>query len=237
MENNNKKVTAESHEYEELSKLYLFEELYQFMRSSTGLSIAIAYMTLILSSMTYVYVLFEKFDIAIVKYVTFEDILATPIKNPDIVITFAAMILILYITDLGNRFKARMSIKYANTKKPIWIRFLFLFIYAPKKRKTNIVVVLVSLVICLISYIVIFASLEAIEIKDDERGEKVEIVLADNNEVIKTTLLGTTANYVFTYNHGAEESVIYYVESIKMLKALSNETLKEESEPEKTQPD
>lgn len=210
-------------DFKELSELYMFEELYKFIRESTGIAITIAYLALILSSMAYLFVLFNAFDISIVKYLTFEDILATPIKNPDIIIIFFAIVFVLYMTDLGNRFRARQQLKYANVeKKPFGFKIFQIVFWAPRKRKANIKVTAITVMLCLGVYIFSFATREAAKIKRGQ-GPQIAISVADEAS-ISSTLLGTTINYVFTYNNVTEESVIYSVESIQSIKKITTLT-------------
>lgn len=210
----------ENSDFKELSELNMFEELYRFFRESTGLAIATAYLALILSSMAYLYVLFNAFDISIVKYVTFEDILATPIKNPAIVLAFIVVFLFLYAADLGNRYRARQQIKYANITKPASFKIIQIIFWAPKKRKTNIKTTALIVTMCFTVFIFSFATDEADNIKEGV-GSHIEISLADDDKAIQSILLGTTINYVFTYNPETNDSIVFSVEAIKSLKKIS----------------
>lgn len=207
----------ENGQFDELSELYLFEELFKFLKESTGIAITTAYLALILSSVAYLYILYNAFDISIGQYITFEDILVTPVKNPDIIAIFCAIIFLLYIADIGNRFRARSEKKYANQKKPFFLKILLPILWAPKKRNPNFKITAVTVTICLLAYIFVFASLEAKDLKSGQ-GTIVEIALTDNKTVVNTTILGTSINYVFTYNSDTKESVIYAVESVKTIK-------------------
>lgn len=207
----------ENGQFDELSELYLFEELFKFLKESTGIAITIAYIALILSSMAYLHVLYKAFDISIGQYITFEDILATPIKNPDMIVIFCAIIILLYVADAGNRFRARQEIKYANKKKPFFLKILLPILWAPKKRNPNFKITAATVTISLATYIFVFALHEAEDLKSGQ-GTIVEIALADDTTVVNTTLLGTTINYVFTFNSDTKESVIYAVESVKTIK-------------------
>lgn len=226
MEEENK----EKGQFEELSELYLFEELFNFLKESTGIAITTAYLALILSSMAYLHVLYKAFDISISQYTTFEDILATPIKNPDMIVIFCAIIFLLYMADAGNRFRARKEIKYANQKKPFLLKILLPILWAPKKRNPNFKITAATVTICLASYIFVFASHEAEYLKSGQ-GTIVEIALADDTTIVNTTLLGTTINYVFTFNSDTKESVVYAVESIKTIKKRVTPKIQKELAP------
>ena len=215
-----KQVKETEEEFKELSELNLFGELYKFLRESPGITITAAYLALILSSMAYLYVLFKTFDIDIIRYVTFEDILATPIKNPNIIVVFSVTIILLYLVDVTNRFRGRQQIKYANQKKPLGFKILQVVFWSPKNRETNIKTTVVITIFCIAAYIFFFAKNEAASIKDGQ-GSFVEITLADDKKVVTSTLLGTTSNYVLTYNIESEESFAYGVQSIKSIKILA----------------
>lgn len=206
-------------DYEELSKLYLFDEIYQFAKTSTGLAISTAYLILILSSLAYLYVFYHYFDINIVKFITLEDVLAAPLKSPDIILIFTLILFVLYLADLGNRFRANQQIKYANTEKPLSFKILQVMLWAPRKKQTNIKVTITVVVVCLIAYVYSFATIEAKKIKKGEVAP-VELVMSADDSKVKTNLLGTTTSYIFTYDKERETSLVYYVEAITSLKPL-----------------
>lgn len=199
--------------------MYLFEELFKLIRLSSGLSITFCYLVLLLSSMAYLHLYYSEFDISIVKYVSLEDMLATPIKNPSIVLTYFAVILVLVIADIGNRFRARKKLEYADGQMPKRIRVMSALLWAPNNPKTNLRFTLATVSVCVIAYIFAFAKIEANEIKAGE-SERVLIVLSDQEAPIETSLLGTSVNYVFTYDHKAKEATIFYVEAIKSIKSF-----------------
>ena len=211
--------STKTHGLEELKDLYLFDELFRFVRHSTGITIAIAYLVLLLSSMSYLHIVYSSLDLNILQFVTFEDILATPIKNPDIIVTFFLLFLIFYFADIGNRFRVRLQEKYAGNDIPFYAKLLKWIFWAPKKRKANIRTIYFIISACLVIYVFVFASQEAKEVKKGE-GSMVAITFADNTPPIETTLLGTTSNYVIIYDHKLGESTAYYVEAIHSIKKL-----------------
>ncbi|MFY8299661.1 hypothetical protein AAEU28_12910 [Pseudoalteromonas sp. SS15] len=207
------------YKFKQLSEMYLFEEIFKIIRISTGISVAFCYLVLLLTSMAYLHLFYSEFGISIVKYVSFEDMLATPIKNPNIVFTYIAVILVLVIADIGNRFRARKKLEYADGQMPKRMRVLSALLWAPNNPKTNLRFTLAAVSICVIAYIFAFAKIEANDIKAGE-SERVLIVLSDQEAPIETSLLGTSVNYVFTYDHKAKEATIFYVEAIKSIKSF-----------------
>ena len=200
--------------------LYIFSDIMAFVKASTGLSITLAYLVLILSSMAYLAIYFYSFDIHIIKFITLEDILATPIRNPDIILVFGVIAGFLCLSDLSNQFYARQRTNSNPKNAPIFLRILTTITWTPKNRKTNARMTFFITLFVLVSYIFLFASSEAADVKDGE-GPFVEIKLADETESFQTSLLGLSTYFVFTYDHVKQESKIFQIESIKSLTPIS----------------
>jgi len=209
-------------------QVYYFEELYRFMRESSGLAIAASYLLLILSSMMYLYFFFNEFDIDIVKYLTFEDILATPIKNPDIIFVFSAITGLIFLIDKSNTWKSKLLYSYKGKHIPVHIRLLRAVFWTPKNRRANISLTMFIVIASLAIYIVTFALGEAKDIKE-QKADQVEVSLADGGEIENATLLGTTLNYLFLYETDTKRSAAYYLESIQSIKPVRSEPIKEQA--------
>ncbi len=220
----------EKNDLEELKDLYLFEEVHKFIRKSAGLTLALAYLVLLLSSMGYLYLLYNAFEINILQLVTFEDVLATPIKNPYMIFTFFWLFLIFYVADVGNRYRARLKEKYANGTAPLFPRIISAVFWAPKKRKANIRATFTVIVLALVAYVFVFSLNEARHIKEG-RGSQVAITFADEADILETTLLGTTTNFVLTYDDSSGESAVYYIEAIKSIKKRQTKEIDTVTEP------
>ncbi|MDM7859404.1 hypothetical protein QTP81_02140 [Alteromonas sp. ASW11-36] len=205
-----------------IEKISLFGELFTFVKESTGIAITCAYIMLLLTSMGYIYFLYAEFDIQIIKYVTFEDILATPIKNPNIIFTFSCLLLLLYLTDVGANFRAKQFAKYPNGKRPFYISLLMQILWTPKDQQLNRRIATVTIGLSLVAYTFFFAKIEATDLKE-EREEMVEIVLVDSEEPLQVLLIGTSLNYVFAYDFTTQKSMVYYVESIQSITNLTLE--------------
>lgn len=205
-----------------IEKVSLFGELFKFVKESTGIAITCAYILLLLTSMAYIYFLYAEFDVQIIKYVTFEDILATPIKNPNIIFTFSCLLLLLYLTDVGANFRNRQLVKYPNGRRPFYSYLVMLILWTPKDQNLNRRIAVVTIGASLVAYTFFFAKIEAADLKD-EREEMVEIVLVDSKESLQVLLIGTSLNYVFAYDFTTEKSMVYYVESIQSITNLTLE--------------
>lgn len=203
-------------EYEKLRDTYYFNELFRFFKESTGLAMTISYLILIISSISYLGVFYSHFDIDILKLITLEDILVTPIKNPDIIIALAAIALAVFLSDIGGRYNAKVNLKYGDKKKPWYIKLSQFFVWYPKTKKGYNRLTLFIVVTFLSLYIYLFADSEADRVQKTN-GYEVMITLADDSEATQVTLLGTTSLYVMVYNSSTKLSNVYQIESVASL--------------------
>ena len=206
-------------EYDQIKDLYFFSDLYKFLRDSSGIAITLCYLILILSSMAYLFVLYAEFDVAIIKLLTLEDILATPIKNPDIILVVTVIICLFYFADMANRYNARLHLKYAGKKLPYRIRLLTILMWSPKTKKANIRMSIFMMIFFLGLYVALFANSEAKMIKSGH-GEQVELRLADSDTTQQVTLLGTTNQFVIVYAGELNEAMVYQIESVHSFKPV-----------------
>jgi hypothetical protein len=206
----------QQYDYQQIENHYLFKDIFAFIKESSGLAFTISYLILVLSSMAYLHVLYSAFDIPIVAFISLEDILATPLKNPNILMVFLSILMVLIIVDIGNRLYARMQRRLAGKKQSIWMKLIRLLIWVPKTRKTNIRVTVAMTLFFLSLYVLSFANGEARDIKQG-LGDKVLISLADSDKLLKQTLLGTTSQFAITYDHQSNKSRIYNIETIDYL--------------------
>ena len=223
--------------YEEIESHYLFKDLYHFMKHSSGMAIGIAYLLMTLSSMGYLYVFYKAFDIPIVSIVSLEDILATPLKNPNVLVVFFTIGVAVVLADMGNRWQARLNRKLDGKKPSIGIRILRLFIWVPKTKKTSITLVSFMVVGFLILYMVMFASAEA-ENKKKGIGHKVELFLSDTDKPQEVILLGVMNQFVIVYDHENKSSHIYPAETVNRIDPVSKQPdLTQAKSPPESEPE
>ena len=202
-----------NNEYEELKDYNYFNTIFQFAKESSGIAFTLSYVIMILLSMTYLYVLYSAFDIPIIKLLTLEDILATPIKNPNIMLAFIIIVSVFYLADKGNRLYARLHLKYQDTKVPLRVRVLKMFLWSPKSLKGRTQSISIFILICVIGYVISFASVEVRGIKKGN-GAKIELQLADSDKTSLVTLLGTTSQFVIVYDNKTNQAGLHQNESV-----------------------
>lgn len=205
--------------YEQIGNLYLFAELYKFITRHSGLALTIAYIVLTLSSMVYLSILYNAFDVPILSIVALEDILATPFKNPNIIAVFLVCITALVLLDYGTRWYARLQSKLSIKEQSIWIKALRYIFWVPKSRSGNIKLTLLMIILFLSLYVILFAKEEARLIKEG-KGDKIVISLSDQNDNQTLVLIGIVNQFVVGYNEQDKKTIIYNVETIDSIAVL-----------------
>ena len=208
--------------YEEMLERYYFRDLYSFIKDSTGVAVTIAYIILILTSMAYLSVFYSHFDIEIIKLVTLEDILTTPIKNPNILIALVTIVGAMYIVDVGNRYHARLNLKYFDKETPWHIKLMKYITWIPKSEKGNKGFILALILVFISTYMYFFADIKARSIQKGQ-GYEVYLSLADTKDEARVTLLGATSLYVLVYDKNSKQSTVHQIESVASMRPVTEE--------------
>ena len=215
-------MTDNRAEYEKMLERYYFKDLYTFIKDSTGVAVTIAYIILILTSMAYLSVFYSHFDIEIIKLVTLEDILTTPIKNPNILIALVTIVGAMYIADVGNRYHARLNLKYFDKETPWHIKLMQYFTWIPRSEKGNKGFILALILIFISTYMYFFADIKARAIQKGQ-GYEIYLSLADTKDASRVTLLGATSLYVLVYDKNTKQSTVHQIESVASMRPVTEE--------------
>ncbi|MEL0035432.1 MAG: hypothetical protein VW882_03385 [Gammaproteobacteria bacterium] len=215
-------MTDNRAEYEKMLERYYFKDLYSFIKDSTGVAVTIAYIILILTSMAYLSVFYSYFDIEIIKLVTLEDILTTPIKNPNILIALVTIVGAMYIVDVGNRYHARLNLNYFDKEMPWHIKLMKYITWIPKSEKGNKGFILALILVFISTYMYFFADIKARAIQKGQ-GYEVYLSLADTNDESRVTLLGATSLYVLVYDKNSKQSTVHQIESVASMRPVTEE--------------
>ena len=215
-------MTDNRAEYEKMLERYYFKDLYTFIKDSTGVAVTIAYIILILTSMAYLSVFYSHFDIEIIKLVTLEDILTTPIKNPNILIALVTIVGAMYIADVGNRYHARLNLKYFDKETPWHIKLMKYVTWIPMSEKGNKGFILALILIFISTYMYFFADIKARAIQKGQ-GYEIYLSLADTKDESRVTLLGATSLYVLVYDKNTKQSTVHQIESVASMRPVTEE--------------
>ncbi|WND03858.1 hypothetical protein QGN29_05665 [Temperatibacter marinus] len=200
--------------YSELESFSLASELAKSCRDHAGLAIMISYALITLTGLLYLQTFYSiKFDIAILAFVTIEDVLLAGVREPLIVGVFFAVVVFQLISDMAIRWQAK-TMKGMLTKESDTIgqRVIKSLLWVPKKGISIIFGYFVFLIVFNL-LIYKFALHKADEILRGESSNEVEITL-DGSEKQTFILLGAVNQYVAVYDQGSKKAILYNHEAI-----------------------
>ncbi|AQA17334.1 hypothetical protein BST95_02920 [Halioglobus japonicus] len=194
----------------------------KFVKESTGLAITFAYLILIISSMAYLGIFYGRFNVDILKLVSLEDILVTPIRRPDIIVAIVAITIAVSINDALARYNARLSQGYVGKKKPWYIRFYErVFFFFPATAQGHYRLTVASFFGFLCFYIAFFAYAEAEDVLEGN-GYEVFLTLSEKADSRSVILLGTTSLYVIVYDSQSGQVRVHQMESVASITPAEN---------------
>ncbi len=176
-------------------------QLADFLRQHPALLVSAFYVAASVIGMFYYWAYLRHFDINVCNYAQISDFLIVSLKEP---FTWALVVLAVGGVLLDNASSRRVERK--GTWK--WLRWYG----SPRYRFINNF----AAIYIVLSFIYIFAMFQAEDTRDGE-GKRVEVTLAENDEVRLVTLLGTTGQFVFLYDPGTERVDIHPIEGINAI--------------------
>jgi hypothetical protein len=203
-------------DYQKESQLLLLAE---FFRKNPGVTLSIAYMLLTLCGIYYSLSFYEQFNIAILKLANMSDLMIIGISDPAAILLFCGGLLIAYVADFFSRLSYETKIRWQ--KKPRSVkRFLVLIVvYAPRTRATAMFFFLLIFVLYSYIFVFLYAEWKSEQVKLG-KGQHIAISIEDDKQERKTILLGTTTNFVVTYDQKKKQSTVYPIEKVKMIQPI-----------------
>lgn len=194
--------------------------LFSFFAKHPGIMISIAYMLLTLSGIFYSHSFYSEFNISILKLADISDLLIAGISDPAATVMFSGGILIAVLTDMYIAF-SYTSYNNWKTKPKSLLRKVMLFLtYTPKRRVEVVFAILVMFVLYAFIFVSLYAEWRSDKIKSGS-GDKVILHTKSSNETNTVSyLLGSTTNYVITYNKETQLAKLTPVENIEYISPL-----------------
>ncbi|MGB5337348.1 MAG: hypothetical protein WBN07_17145 [Woeseiaceae bacterium] len=170
-------------------------------REHPGLLVSAFYVAASVIGMFYSWAYLRHFGINVFNYAQISDFLLASLKEP---FTWALVALSVVLVTLDNAYS-----RHVERKKPgKWIRWYG----SSRYRLINNLVALVLL----FSFIYAYGDHQAGQTRNGA-GKLVAVQQADSDTVDVAILLGTTGQFVFLYQRGADRVVIHPIESIQSI--------------------
>ncbi|MFT7527780.1 MAG: hypothetical protein ACI9LY_002939 [Arenicella sp.] len=203
-------------------------EVLKFTTSHPGLAVFLVYATIAIAGFIYLVTFYSYFDLEITVYLEIGDILVAGIKDPMVMLmvlgAFSVALGVWGIAYIGAPISAWLDKKF---DKGI-LRFIYYLVGVQSVRSFWWTALMLLTV-----YFFVFIGVHSRHKAELIIEEKQSLILVDSKATSGTeddySLLGTSINYVFLYNHQTKNTLILPLESINSL--APNRALKEAIEP------
>ena len=188
-----------------------------FFGKQPGMMFSTAYLLLTLSGIFYSNVFYSKFDIPILKLADISDLLIAGISDPTAILMFSGGILVAILTDWFFGFNYSRFHKWKEKPQSLKRTLMMIILYTPKTK----VSVAFGILITFVAYSFLFVSLFAEWRSEQIKSGKGDLVLIKTEQSKLTDkaffLLGSTTNFVITYDNQANIAILTPIEYIQQI--------------------
>jgi hypothetical protein len=203
-------------------------DVLKFTTDHPGLAVFLVYATIAVAGFIYLVTFYSHFDLEVTVYLEISDILFAGIKDPMVMLmvlgAFSMVLFIWMVAYIQAPFSAWL---YKKFDKGV-LRFIPLMAGVQSARSFWWAAFIV-----LTAYFYMFIGVHSKNKAQSIIAQKQGLVFVDSEATPKTgneySLLGTTINYVFLYNHQTKRTLILPLESINSIEP--NHSLKKASLP------
>ncbi len=191
------------------------KDVIRFFKQHPGMMATMAYAMLTYCGLIYSYTFYAEFNVPILKLADLSDMLIAGIGEPAAILTFSGGIALAVISDLLFAITYRARQRWREKPDSLKKRFFLMLYYTPKRK----IEVLGGLLFIFIAYPIIFVELYA-EWKSEKikAGKGTSIILtAEQYTNTPLFLLGSTTNFVITYDVESELAVLTPIEGIEKI--------------------
>jgi len=197
-------------------------DIFRFVSTHPGLTVFLVYATIAIAGFIYLITFYAHFDLKVTVYLEVTDILVAGIKDPMVMLmvagAFSMVLLVWTIVYIQAPFSAWLERKFDKG----FFKFIP-YIAGFKGARSFWWTAFVILTI----YFYMFIGLHSKNKAEMILKNKQELILLDADATVNSSdqhsLLGTSINYVFLYNHQKKNTLIVPLESIRSLQPVKPE--------------
>jgi len=195
--------------------------LFKFVMNHPGLAVFIIYATIAIAGFIYVITFYGYFDLEVILYLEIGDILVAGIKDPMVMLmVLGSFVIFLFywgVTYIQAPFSAWLDKKFSNG----FFKFMP-FLFGLKSIRSFWWIGVFMLLFYFILFIAIYSETKSKSIKTD----KTNLVIVYSDAILdkdqQYSILGTSINYVFLYNHHRRNTLIIPLENVTAIKPIIN---------------
>jgi hypothetical protein len=194
--------------------------LLKFVVNHPGLAVFMVYATIAIAGFIYIITFYQHFGLDVIVYLEIGDILVAGIKDPMVMLMVLSSFLGIFLAWLYTYFLAPF---HAWLDKKFNKGFFSFLPYAVGLKSTRSFwwTSLLMVIIYFVWFISIHSETKSSSIKND----KAKLVVVDSGAISdknqQYSLLGTSINYIFLYNHKDESTLIIPLENVNSLKPVN----------------
>lgn len=196
------------------------QETIQLFNRHPGLLLTSAYAIVTFIGVSYYYQYYRLFNVPILKLTDFSDILIAGVREPMVILMFLAALITTLAYDKMIRAGAKIRSELKQQEQTLWIRVRSLIVFAPKNNNAIYGLLVACLIFVLYFWIQILTAHRAGQILNGQVNKVIIEKPDSKNSKAEMILLGTTTNYVISFNPTTGESVIDTIESIASIKPI-----------------
>lgn len=191
-----------------------------YFRKHPGLVLSISYALLTFCGILYSAKFYEEFDLDILKLANVSDLLIFGLSEPMALLMFGGAVIVAISFDWISIKSFKYRKKWQSNPPSLKRSFILFSLYAPKK--SEVVMLLFLGIFALYGFVFVtwFAQWQSEQIKNGS-GDKIVVTGSSVGELPKQlTLLGSTTQFLITYDQTKEEALVLAIENIDTLKAF-----------------
>jgi hypothetical protein len=196
-------------------------DVLKFTTSHPGLAVFLVYATVAIAGFIYLLTFYSHFDLKVTVYLEIGDILVAGIKDPMVMLMVAGAFSMVLFVWLVVYIQAPLSAWLDRKFNKGVFRFIP-YLAGIKSARSFWWTALFILTIYFYMFIGVHSQNKAQAIIEQKQG----LILVDSEATAGTgddySLLGTSINYVFLYNHQSKHTLILPLESINSLEPISS---------------
>ncbi|MFT6734526.1 MAG: hypothetical protein ACJAS9_002727 [Polaribacter sp.] len=205
--------------------------LFKFVVKHPGLAVFIVYATVAIAGFIHVITFYRHFGLDVIIYLEVGDILIAGIKDPMVMLMVFGSFTVIFVMWVFAYLQAPFSLWLDKKFSEGFFRFLPYVIGIGSVRAFWWTSFFMN-IIYFIMFITVHSEIKSNSIKND-KSNLVEVysdAILDKNH--QHSLLGTSINYIFLYNHNQQNTLIIPLESVTAIKPMaSKDTTKTTEQP------
>jgi len=197
-------------------------DVFRFFTIHPGLTVFLVYATIAIAGFIYLITFYAYFDLKVTVYLEVTDILVAGIKDPMVMLmvvgAFGMVLVIWVLVYIQAPFSAWLDRKFNKG----FFKFLP-YLAGFKGQRSFWWIAFLILTVYFYSFVGLHSKRKAEIILKDKQGLVLVDADATANSSDRYSLLGTSINYVFLYNHQKQNTLIVPLESIRSLQPVKSE--------------